>query len=62
MDAPTPGNGNRAAIGRLILRSLPDRAPASSWCGQHARERTRLVLRRAWVCLDCLRERPAETE
>lgn len=48
-------------IGPYIKRDLPERAPASKWCGKHAQERTRLMARAQWVCLDCVREaaRPA---
>ncbi len=48
-------------IGPYIKRDLPERAPASKWCGKHGQERTRLVARAQWVCLDCVREaaRPA---
>lgn len=43
-------------IGPYFKRDLPDRAPASSWCGKHPKDRTRLVARSKWVCLDCVRE------
>ncbi|MEU3714357.1 hypothetical protein [Streptomyces catenulae] len=47
---------NRQRIGMLIKRDLPDRAGASEWCGKHPKDRTRLIARARWVCLDCLRE------
>lgn len=53
-DTPGPGAGRRA-IRRFILRDLPDRLPASTWCGLHPKERTVSVLRAGWVCLDCAR-------
>ncbi|MGW1375235.1 hypothetical protein ACWD6P_13305 [Streptomyces sp. NPDC002446] len=45
-----------AGVGAYIKRDLPDRAPASSWCGKHPKERTRRVAHARWVCLDCVRE------
>ncbi|WP_431044280.1 hypothetical protein ACQUSR_21835 [Streptomyces sp. P1-3] len=46
----------RAVIGMLIKRDLPDQSGPSAWCGKHPKERTQLVARKEWVCLDCLRE------
>lgn len=51
---PVPGEQPRARD--MILRTLPERRPASSWCGRHAKARTRSLLRAAWVCVDCVRE------
>lgn len=47
---------NRARIGMLIKRDLPDRSGASEWCGKHPKERTQLVARAGWVCAECVRE------
>ncbi|MET9642044.1 hypothetical protein [Streptomyces syringium] len=47
---------NRFMIGLLIKRDLPDRSGPSEWCGEHPKERTKLVARKGWVCLDCVRE------
>ncbi|WFB09510.1 hypothetical protein LRS74_22510 [Streptomyces sp. LX-29] len=52
-DEPLP---RRSMIGMLIKRDLPDRSGPSQWCGKHPKERTRLVARAGWVCLDCVRE------
>ncbi|GHF33564.1 hypothetical protein [Streptomyces morookaense] len=54
-DEPPPGN--RSMIGMLIKRDLPDRSGPPEWCGKHPKERTQLVARIGWVCLDCVRER-----
>ncbi|CAM3354070.1 hypothetical protein HMPREF1486_01896 [Streptomyces sp. HPH0547] len=47
---------NRQRIGMLIKRDLPDRSGPSKGCGMHPPERTRLIARTCWVCLDCVRE------
>ncbi|UNS98571.1 hypothetical protein MMF93_20500 [Streptomyces tubbatahanensis] len=47
---------NRQRIGMLIKRDLPDRAGHSVWCGKHSKERTVLVARKGWACLECIRE------
>jgi hypothetical protein len=57
---PVPGERPRARD--MILRTLPDRLPASSWCGLHEKARTRTVGRAAWVCLDCVREQSREPQ
>ncbi|KUJ69200.1 hypothetical protein ACZ90_12680 [Streptomyces albus subsp. albus] len=46
----------RTMIGMLIKRDLPDRSGPSTWCGKHPKDRTQLVARKGWVCLDCVRE------
>lgn len=55
-DPASGGESYRRSILRLIKRDLPNRALASTWCGQHDKDRTRLILRRKYVCLDCVRE------
>ncbi|MFF7728599.1 hypothetical protein [Streptomyces sp. NPDC008001] len=57
-DAPLPDEplSNRARIGMLIKRDLPDESGPSEWCGKHPKERTQLMVRKGWVCLDCVRE------
>jgi hypothetical protein len=59
-DHPTPGERPRRARD-FIKRDLPERATASNWCGEHDKARTRLLVRRAWVCLDCVREQSLST-
>jgi hypothetical protein len=54
-DHPTPGEQPRRARD-FIKRDLPERVKASSWCGKHDKARTRLLCRRDWVCLECVRE------
>ncbi|RLV08738.1 hypothetical protein CTZ27_08215 [Streptomyces griseocarneus] len=54
--SPDDRPANRAMIGMLIKRDLPDRSGPSEWCGKHPQDRTRLVARKGWVCLDCVRE------
>ncbi|MFI1800129.1 hypothetical protein ACH427_22630 [Streptomyces sp. NPDC020379] len=58
-DEPVPDEppSNRFLIGMLIKRDLPDRSGPSEWCGKHPKERTRLVVRTGWVCLDCVGEK-----
>ncbi|WP_369201693.1 hypothetical protein [Streptomyces sp. PU-14G] len=46
----------RGHLVKLIKRDLPDRAVRSEWCGKHPKERTVLIARKRWVCLDCTRE------
>jgi hypothetical protein len=58
-DQPAPGE-RRRSLARLVKRDFPERAAASQWCGKHDKARTRLFLRRTYVCLDCVRERSSE--
>ncbi|WP_431980402.1 hypothetical protein [Streptomyces qinglanensis] len=52
---PLPGHRPRARD--FLKRDLPDRTDVSTWCGRHEERRIRVLGRRAWVCLDCIRER-----
>lgn len=54
-DQPTPGG--RKLLKTFLKRDLPERAKASRWCGKHTKERTELLVRREWVCLDCVAEK-----
>lgn len=54
---PDEPPNNRFMIGTLIKRDLPDRSGPSEWCGKHLKERTQLVVRKGWVCLDCVQEK-----
>lgn len=59
MSEPGPFSGeslsNLQRIGMLIKRDLPDRSGPSHGCDQHPPERTKLIARTGWVCLDCVR-------
>lgn len=55
-DESVSGGSARRTLAQFVKRDLPERAKASEWCGRHDKSRTRLVLRRSWVCLDCASE------
>lgn len=54
-DQPAPGE-RRRGLAQFVKRDLPERAKPSRWCGKHDKARTKLIGRRVWVCLDCVRE------
>lgn len=60
-DQPAPGDKPHRPALTFLKRDLPERAKASKWCGKHDKARTELVVRREWVCLDCVREKALGT-
>ncbi|MBW1598995.1 hypothetical protein [Streptomyces sp. JJ38] len=52
---PVPGEAPRAVD--MLHRGLPDRSPLSKRCPRHPEAPQRLILRAAYVCIACLRDR-----